>query len=145
MTNGTKPDRSEAVPVRRWGSRAPVLGEQAEEFARRMERITEVLGEHQNAADAGAAIQELAATADARASFVPRCAVRGGARAGQNDPSWVRQAVAQSQPSHMVTMACEMTAADTADGTAAAARSPARQSGQRAGVGTAETVRSASP
>jgi hypothetical protein len=35
-----------------------------------MERITEVLGEHQNAADAGAAIRELAATADARASFI---------------------------------------------------------------------------
>jgi hypothetical protein len=35
-----------------------------------MDRITEVLGEHQDAAGAGAAIQELAATADAQASFI---------------------------------------------------------------------------
>ncbi len=48
---------------------APVLGEQAEEFARQMERITEVLGEHQDAADAGRAIRALVANVDPHASF----------------------------------------------------------------------------
>jgi CHAD domain-containing protein len=46
-----------------------VLGERAEEFTRQMERITEVLGQHQDAADAGAAVQALAAIADAQTSF----------------------------------------------------------------------------
>jgi CHAD domain-containing protein len=48
---------------------APVLGDEADAFAKQMERVTEVLGEHQDAADAGAAIQELAANADPPASF----------------------------------------------------------------------------
>jgi hypothetical protein len=34
-----------------------------------MERVTEILGEHQDAADAGAAVQAMAANADAPASF----------------------------------------------------------------------------
>lgn len=71
---------------------APVLGERAEQFARRMERITDVLGEHQDAADTGAAIQELAATADAQASFTFGVLFALGVllateRAGYNDPS----------------------------------------------------------
>ena len=48
---------------------APVLGADAKAFAEQMEKITEILGEHQDAADAGAAIQEMAANADASASF----------------------------------------------------------------------------
>jgi CHAD domain-containing protein len=48
---------------------APVLGTEAKRFAEQMERVTEVLGEHQDAADAGAAIQAMAANADAPASF----------------------------------------------------------------------------
>jgi CHAD domain-containing protein len=47
----------------------PVLGSDAKAFAEQMERVTEVLGEHQDAADAGAAIQAMAANADASASF----------------------------------------------------------------------------
>jgi hypothetical protein len=103
-----------------------VLGKQAEEFARRMERITDVLGEHQDAADAGAPIQELAATADAQASFAFGVLFALGVllAAERERVTTTRRefakAVAQSQPSHMVTMAGEMTAADTADGTAAA-------------------------
>jgi CHAD domain-containing protein len=46
-----------------------VLGEEAAAFARLMEKVTEILGEHQDAADAGAAIRELATSADALASF----------------------------------------------------------------------------
>jgi hypothetical protein len=45
-----------------------VLGGEAAAFARKMEKVTEILGE-QNAADAGAAIRELATSADAAASF----------------------------------------------------------------------------
>ena len=48
---------------------APMLGEEAAGFAHQMEKVTEILGEHQEAADAGAAIRELAASADAPASF----------------------------------------------------------------------------
>jgi inorganic triphosphatase YgiF len=48
---------------------APVLGDEAKKFAEQMERVTEILGEHQDAADAGAAIQAMAARADAPASF----------------------------------------------------------------------------
>jgi inorganic triphosphatase YgiF len=48
---------------------APVLGRDAERFARQMEKVTEILGEHQDAADAGVAIQDMAANADAPASF----------------------------------------------------------------------------
>jgi inorganic triphosphatase YgiF len=48
---------------------APVLGDEAKRFAEQMERITEILGEHQDAADAGAAIQAIAAQADAAANF----------------------------------------------------------------------------
>ncbi len=48
---------------------APVLGKEAKAFAEQMERVTEILGEHQDAADAGAAIQAMAANADAPASF----------------------------------------------------------------------------
>ncbi len=48
---------------------APVLGEEAAAFARQMEKVTEILAEHQDAADAGAAIRELATSADAPASF----------------------------------------------------------------------------
>ncbi|HET6755219.1 MAG TPA: CYTH and CHAD domain-containing protein [Jiangellaceae bacterium] len=48
---------------------APVLGAEAKAFAEQMERVTEILGEHQDAADAGAAIQAMAANADAPASF----------------------------------------------------------------------------
>ncbi len=48
---------------------APMLGEEAAGFARQMEQVTEILGEHQEAADAGAAIRELATSADAPASF----------------------------------------------------------------------------
>jgi CHAD domain-containing protein len=49
--------------------RARYAGEAAVAFARQMEKVTEILGEHQDAADAGAAIRELATSADARASF----------------------------------------------------------------------------
>ena len=35
---------------------APVLGAEPKAFAEQMERVTEILGEHQDAADAGAAI-----------------------------------------------------------------------------------------
>jgi CHAD domain-containing protein len=48
---------------------APVLGTEAKRFAEQMEHVTEVLGEHQDAADAGVAIQAMAANADAPASF----------------------------------------------------------------------------
>jgi CHAD domain-containing protein len=48
---------------------APVLGADAKAFAEQMEKITEILGEHQDAADAGAAIQAMAANADPAASF----------------------------------------------------------------------------
>ena len=48
---------------------APVLGAEAKAFAEQMERVTEILGEHQDAADAGAAVQAMAANADAPASF----------------------------------------------------------------------------
>jgi CHAD domain-containing protein len=48
---------------------APVLGADAKRFAAQMEKVTEILGEHQDAADAGAAIQAMAANADAAASF----------------------------------------------------------------------------
>ena len=48
---------------------AAVLGEEAAAFACQMEKVMEILGEHQDAADAGAAIRELATSADARASF----------------------------------------------------------------------------
>jgi CHAD domain-containing protein len=48
---------------------APVLGAEAKAFAEQMERVTEILGEHQDAADAGAAIRAMAANADAPASF----------------------------------------------------------------------------
>lgn len=46
-----------------------MLGEEAAAFARQMEKVTEILAEHQDAADAGAAIRELATSADAPASF----------------------------------------------------------------------------
>jgi CHAD domain-containing protein len=48
---------------------APVLGEEAAAFAHQMEKVTEILGEHQDAADAGAAIRELATSADTPSSF----------------------------------------------------------------------------
>jgi CHAD domain-containing protein len=48
---------------------APVLGADAKAFAEQMEKVTEILGEHQDAADAGAAIQAMAVNADASASF----------------------------------------------------------------------------
>jgi CHAD domain-containing protein len=48
---------------------APVLGANAKRFAEQMEKVTEILGEHQDAADAGAACQAMAANADAAASF----------------------------------------------------------------------------
>jgi CHAD domain-containing protein len=48
---------------------APVLGAEAKRFAEQMERVTEVLGEHQDAADAGTAVRAMAANADASASF----------------------------------------------------------------------------
>jgi CHAD domain-containing protein len=48
---------------------AAVLGEEAAAFACQMEKVMEILGEHQDAADAGAAIRELARSADAPASF----------------------------------------------------------------------------
>lgn len=46
-----------------------MLGGEAAAFARKMEKVTEILGEHKDAADAGAAIRELATSADAPASF----------------------------------------------------------------------------
>ena len=46
-----------------------MLGEGAAAFARQMERVKEILSEHHDAADAGAAIRELATSADAPASF----------------------------------------------------------------------------
>jgi len=55
--------------VRIAAKRARYAGEAAVAFARQMEKVTEILGEHQDAADAGAAIRELATSADARASF----------------------------------------------------------------------------
>ena len=54
------------MPARR--SR-PALGEEAAAFARQMENVKEILGEHQDAADAGAAIGELATSANAPASL----------------------------------------------------------------------------
>jgi CHAD domain-containing protein len=48
---------------------APALGADAKAFAEQMEKVTEILGEHQDAADAGTAIQAMAANADAPASF----------------------------------------------------------------------------
>ncbi len=48
---------------------APVLGAEAKAFAEQMERVTEILGEHQDAADAGGTILAMAANADAPASF----------------------------------------------------------------------------
>jgi CHAD domain-containing protein len=56
---------------------APVLGEEAAAFARQMEKVTEILGEHQDAAEAGAPIRKLATSADAPASFTPRRALCG--------------------------------------------------------------------
>ena len=55
--------------LRSAAKRARYAGEAAVAFARQMEKVTEILGEHQDAADAGAAIRELATSADARASF----------------------------------------------------------------------------
>ena len=48
---------------------APVLGKDAARFAKRMAKITEVLGDHQDAAQAAAIAQEYAATADAELAF----------------------------------------------------------------------------
>ncbi len=77
-----------------------MLGERAEQFARRMERITDVLGEHQDAADTGAAIQELAATADAQASFTFWCPVRAwcAARDGGERVTTTRREFAKLWP-----------------------------------------------
>ncbi|MBD0292985.1 MAG: CYTH and CHAD domain-containing protein [Jiangellaceae bacterium] len=48
---------------------APVLGSDAKALARQVERVTDALGEQQDAADAIRAIRELTASADAPASF----------------------------------------------------------------------------
>ncbi|HEX5993697.1 MAG TPA: CYTH and CHAD domain-containing protein [Jiangellales bacterium] len=48
---------------------APVLGKDAAHFARQMAKITEVLGDHQDAAHAAAIAREFAASADAELAF----------------------------------------------------------------------------
>ena len=68
-TSGTRRGSRPSEPdtqARRW--RLSWVRE-AKAFAEQMERVTEILGEHQDAADAGAAIQAMAANADAPASF----------------------------------------------------------------------------
>ena len=48
---------------------APVLGKDAARFARQMSKVTEVLGDHQDAAHAAAIAREFAASADAELAF----------------------------------------------------------------------------
>ena len=65
--NGTRCVSPPSVARYAGESVAPVLREEAGAFARQMEQVTEILSEHQDAADA--AIRELATSADAPASF----------------------------------------------------------------------------
>lgn len=48
---------------------APVLGKDAAHFAKQMAKVTEVLGDHQDAAHAGTIAQEFAASAEAELAF----------------------------------------------------------------------------
>ena len=64
---------------------APVLGAEAKAFAEQMERVTEILGEHQDAADAGAADPGDGCERRRARQFHPRRAVRSRARAGYGD------------------------------------------------------------